>query len=410
MPELNRRRRLALLTLIGALWAAPSNARESGEPQRFHVVYAGQRLTSIAKRYKVSVDAIRTANGLAKNARLKPGDKLTIPGLDDPDGTRARTLYPPQHVNDAVIPASTRKDKEDKDQESDSDDDGARTHKVYSGQRLESIAKRYQVSVESLCAANGITRKAKLRAGQVLAVPRPGDSLSSIEAEFARQGKLPQNGSRKGYLDLFNYSGHFRGYALDGKGKVTPTAQTEVSKLFGATGSRPETDPRLIRLLAKVSGHFGSRPIRIVSGYRTRSFYEDSRHKLSRAVDFSIPGIDNVTLRDYLRTLTSVGVGYYPNSSFVHLDVRETNTYWVDYAGPGEAPRKTNRRSHDHDHDQEAEGDLQDPEVSEGDRPSPVEPPILTPPATSAVPDSLPIVDGPSAIKAGLGESQNTPK
>jgi hypothetical protein len=105
-----------------------------------------------------------------------------------------------------------------------------------------------------------------------------------------------------------------------------------------------------------------------------------------------------------------VGVGYYPNSSFVHLDVRETNTYWVDYAGPGEAPRKTNRRSHDHDHDQEAEGDLQDPEVSEGDRPSPVEPPILTPPATSAVPDSLPIVDGPSAIKAGLGESQNTPK
>jgi len=410
MPELNRRRRLALLTLIGALWAAPSSARESGEPQRFHVVYAGQRLTSIAKRYKVSVDAIRTANGLTKNARLKPGDKLTIPGLDDPDGTRARTLYPPQHPNDAVIPASTRKDKDDKDQDSDSDDDGPRTHKVYSGQRLESIAKRYQVSVEALCAANGITRKSKLRAGQMLLVPRPGDSLSSIEADFARQGKLPHGGSRRGYLDLFTYSGHFRGYALDGKGKVTPTAQTEVSKLFGATGTRPETDPRLIRLLAKVSGHFGSRPIRIVSGYRTRSFYEDSRHKLSRAVDFSIPGIDNVTLRDYLRTLTSVGVGYYPNSSFVHLDVRDTNTYWVDYAGPGEAPRKTNHRNHDHDHDEEAEGDLQDPEVSEGDRPSPVEPPTLTAPTTSQVPGSLPIVAGSSAINAELGETQNTPK
>src|SRR3954469_19518853 len=110
---------IALCALIGCLWSLPATARESGEPQRFHVVYAGQRLTSIAKRYKVSVEAIRTANGLAKNARLKPGDKLTIPGLDDPDGTRARTLYPPQHPNDVVVPASTRKEKDDKDPDSD---------------------------------------------------------------------------------------------------------------------------------------------------------------------------------------------------------------------------------------------------------------------------------------------------
>lgn len=406
MPEFNRRR-FALVTLIGALWAVPAGARESGEPQRFHVVYAGQRLTSIAKRYKVSVEAIRTANGLAKNARLKPGEKLTIPGLDDPDGTRARTLYPPQHPSDAVVPASTRKD--DKAQDTDSDDEGPRTHKVYAGQRLESIAKRYQVTVDALCAANGITRRATLRAGQVLVVPRPGDSLASIEADFARQGKLPRLGLRKSYLDLFTYSGHFRGYALDKKGKVTPTAQAEVSKLLGATGTRPETDPRLIRLLAKVSDHFGNRPIRIVSGYRTRSFYEDSRHKLSRAVDFSIPGIDNVTLRDYLRTLTSVGVGYYPNSSFVHLDVRDNNTYWVDYAGPGEAPRKTNGR--DHNHDQEAEGDLQDPEVSEGDRPSEAPLPTLAPDAPSlAAPTPPPAASGTGSANAAPVDAQNTPK
>jgi len=46
-------------------------------------------------------------------------------------------------------------------------------------------------------------------------------------------------------------------------------------------------------------------------------------------------------VRDYLRTLPGVGVGYYPNSSFLHLDVRGRSTHWVDYAGPGEAPRKT---------------------------------------------------------------------
>ena len=43
MTEINHLRRLALLTLTGALWALPAAARESGEPQRFHVVYPGQR-------------------------------------------------------------------------------------------------------------------------------------------------------------------------------------------------------------------------------------------------------------------------------------------------------------------------------------------------------------------------------
>lgn len=411
MTELNRRHfRLALWTLCGALLALPTAARESGEPQRFHVVYPGQRLSTIAKRYKVTVEAIRRANGLGKSARLKPGEKLTIPGLDDPDGSRARTLYPPQHPSDGLTePASTRKEKDDRDDDGDRDgdnDDGPRTHTVYSGQRLESIAKRYKVSLDALCAANGITRRAKLHAGQVLIIPRPGDPLpskgdSDEELGLRRGAHGSHFGLRKGYLDLFNYSNHFHGYALDKKGKVTTTAESEVSKLFGAVGARPETDPRLIKLLSKVSDKFGTRPIRIVSGYRTRSFYQDSRHKLSRAVDFSIPGVDNTVVRDYLRTLPAAGVGYYPNSSFVHLDVRDTATYWVDYAGPGEAPRKT--LGHERDHDQEAEGDLQDPEVSEGDRPGASEPPsidaatVATAPVGGDLPTaSAPIVAGPT--------------
>jgi hypothetical protein len=43
-------------------------------------------------------------------------------------------------------------------------------------------------------------------------------------------------------------------------------------------------------------------------------------------------------LRDFLRTQARVGVGYYPNSSFVHLDVRKQSAYWVDHAGPGQPP------------------------------------------------------------------------
>jgi LysM repeat protein len=325
--------------------------------------------------------------------------------LDDPDGSRARTLYPPQHPSDGLTePASTRKDKDDRDDDSDRDgdsDDGPRTHTVYAGQRLESIAKRYKISLDALCAANGITRRAKLRAGQVLTIPRPGDPIPSEEDLGGKRGAhgLPRLGLRKGYLDLFNYSSHFHGYALDKKGKVTTSAETEVSKLFGAVGARPETDPRLIKLLSKVSDKFGSRPIRIVSGYRTRSFYQDSRHKLSRAVDFSIPGIENTVVRDYLRTLPAAGVGYYPNSSFVHLDVRDTATYWVDYAGPGEAPRKT--LGHDRDRDQEAEGDLQDPEVTEGDRPAPSDSPSIDAPAAATTAGALDLPTASAPVVAG---------
>jgi len=48
--------------------------------------------------------------------------------------------------------------------------------------------------------------------------------------------------------------------------------------------------------------------------------------------------VPNTELRDYLRgNLKKVGVGYYPNSSFVHLDVRkDRSAFWIDYSGPGE--------------------------------------------------------------------------
>jgi hypothetical protein len=98
-------------------------------------------------------------------------------------------------------------------------------------------------------------------------------------------------------------------------------------------------DGRLLGLLSQVSNTFGGRTLRVVSGWRMTSFARESRHRLGRAVDFRVVGVPNEVLRDYLRTFANVGVGYYPNSTFVHLDVRDTSAYWVDYAGPGEPPR-----------------------------------------------------------------------
>jgi hypothetical protein len=81
--------------------------------------------------------------------------------------------------------------------------------------------------------------------------------------------------------------------------------------------------------------HFPHRTIEVVSGHRPEA-RESSRHHHGRALDFRVAGITRERLRDFLRTFEQTGVGYYPNSSFVHMDVREDKGYWVDRSGPGE--------------------------------------------------------------------------
>ncbi len=243
----------------------------------------------------------------------------------------------------------------------------AKTHVVYAGQRLGSIAKRYNVSIEALCTANGIRERDPIRPGQKLVIPGPGDKDGSIarDARLAAEGKTIRpatprkagdrepGGSwvqyqkqprRKGYVEIITHTKRWRGLVLDSKGRIRPPARKAIMSLLDAGEPRPKTPDGLIRLIAKVSDTFGGRPLRVVSGYRTTSYFRDSRHKTSEAVDFSVVGVPNAAVRDYLVTLGKVGVGYYPNSTFLHLDVRARYTYWVDYSGPGEAPRKTRGR------------------------------------------------------------------
>jgi len=324
-------------TLASLLLLASANLASAASSPRYHTVAAGQRLGSIAKRYSVGVDAMCTANGIERNQRLKVGEKLLVPGKDDKDGSITRRQYgPPERketssgAGDTLL-ASTREPARPS------------THTVYAGQRLETIAKRYQVSIEALCDVNRMRRNTKLKPGQVLVIPGtlPDGGLSPLDDDdhHVNNAKLP----KKGYVELATNTTRYRGVVFDKKGKVAGGAVESISKLFAATGGRPRVDPRLIALLADVSEHFGSRPMRVVSGWRDHSYFEDSRHKHSQAVDFSIPGVANPVVRDYVRRFRNCGVGYYPNSSFVHLDVRDTAAYWVDYAGPGEAPRNKPR-------------------------------------------------------------------
>jgi uncharacterized protein YcbK (DUF882 family) len=95
-----------------------------------------------------------------------------------------------------------------------------------------------------------------------------------------------------------------------------------------------------MRALAYLADHFNGRTIVVLSAYRSRKGDESdtSRHSTGEAIDIRVEGVPNEVLRDYCLTLDKVGVGYYPRSSFVHIDVRSKAVYWVDWSRPGEPP------------------------------------------------------------------------
>jgi hypothetical protein len=101
-------------------------------------------------------------------------------------------------------------------------------------------------------------------------------------------------------------------------------------------------DARLVALVGIVSDHFGGRPIEVVSGFRAYTptqYTPHSNHNLGRALDFRIRGVRNEELWAFCRTLRNAGCGYYPNSTFVHLDVRDAKAFWIDRSRPGEPPQ-----------------------------------------------------------------------
>lgn len=321
---------------------APPSRRKA--EARVHTVARGHTLGKIAKRYHVTVEALCHANDIERTAAIRPGQKLIVPAEDDQDGSRARIL----------VRKGALKDEHDGAKPEDTGE--PKVHVVRSGHTLGRIADRYHVSVRSLCTANRISRSTAIQPGQRLIVPASGDATGERARALLDRGYLRKRDKEKvgnawkeyrktawraGYVVLKSGTQRWRGYVLGPNNTLLRHARERVSDVLASwrTGKRIDIDARLIRTIAQVSDTFGGRPVHVVSGFREHSHSRSSKHPLGRALDFSVEGVPNWAVRDYLRTLEHVGVGYYPNSTFVHVDVRAEATYWVDYSGPGEPPR-----------------------------------------------------------------------
>lgn len=102
------------------------------------------------------------------------------------------------------------------------------------------------------------------------------------------------------------------------------------------TDTVSQYDPREFDLLNNIMAKLGkpNGVIDIVCGYRTpwsnaflrrnmasTGVAEHSQHMEAKAIDIRVPGVTTAKLRDTALSLDAGGVGYYPKSQFVHVDV-----------------------------------------------------------------------------------------
>jgi uncharacterized protein YcbK (DUF882 family) len=100
------------------------------------------------------------------------------------------------------------------------------------------------------------------------------------------------------------------------------------------TGDIHRFDPRLFDLLSELlvaTGH-SEAEINVICGYRmpwsneflrthTSGVAMRSLHMQAEAIDIRLPGVKTSRIRDIALALGRGGVGYYPHSDFIHVDV-----------------------------------------------------------------------------------------
>jgi len=143
-------------------------------------------------------------------------------------------------------------------------------------------------------------------------------------------------------LSLYNiHTGESAAVAYCRSGRIIPPSLETINHVLRdyRTGEVKEIDVRLLDLLNALSRKTAAgRPFHVISGYRSprtnaylrangRGVAEHSLHLQGRAVDIRMPGLGLRELYRVALSLRGGGVGFYPASDFVHVDIGPVRTW-----------------------------------------------------------------------------------
>ncbi|MGE0765400.1 MAG: LysM peptidoglycan-binding domain-containing protein [Hyphomicrobiaceae bacterium] len=178
------------------LRAEPPRAEARSTGGRVVEVVPGDTLYGISRRHGVSISSLMSTNGL-QGPTIFPGQKLTLPA----DGRRrsparrtelASRPYapPPRPITSPPVEASAA-----------APSDWSGTYTVSPRDSLYSIARRHNIKVAELQAANGIGDPSRLRAGTVLKIPGAATSAHA-DAPTTSPAPVPPAVAREAQAEL----------------------------------------------------------------------------------------------------------------------------------------------------------------------------------------------------------------
>jgi uncharacterized protein YcbK (DUF882 family) len=143
-------------------------------------------------------------------------------------------------------------------------------------------------------------------------------------------------------LKLYHtHTGEFLDRVFWADGRYLPGALAEISTLLRdhRTNQVAPIAPQLLSLLERIASLVGAlEGFHVISGYRSpqtnqlladrsRGVARRSLHMAGKAIDIRIPGRSLIDVRDAALSVRGGGVGFYPESEFVHVDIGRVRSW-----------------------------------------------------------------------------------
>ncbi|UCD35189.1 MAG: DUF882 domain-containing protein [Nitrospiraceae bacterium] len=188
-------------------------------------------------------------------------------------------------------------------------------------------------SRSKVCSLHKVSRRRILKLGllTMAAAFAPAKAIASLKETVPGKKLALYNAHTEEHLETVFWK----------NGAYQPEALAKINHLLRDVRSGEETEihTELLDLLHALQKRLKCQePFFIVSGYRTpltnallrqhkKGVAKNSLHMYGMAADLRLPGYSLRAVRETAITLQMGGVGYYPRSQFIHVDVGEPR-YW----------------------------------------------------------------------------------